>query len=483
MKIKNIISGLLLIATLSSCNDWLTVYPQTEMPAEVLLTTEQGYEDALAGVYTLMKSSTLYGGNLSFKAIEYMASLWDVTSGNYAYYLSIHQFTNSLAKDVTDAIYEKQYNVIANINSILVNIDKDTTIFKTPGMYRMIKGECLALRAFIHLDLIRIYGPLPSADGVAEIKTLPYVTTLSKDLNMPETFSAYKTALLKDIADAQSLLVKVDPILNYSVGALKTASSTSTTTYVASDFYAHRIIRMNYYGAKALEARANMWYGNKNDAYAAALEVIMATNPDQSKKFTLGSATDMANKYYNLPSEHIFCMYDYSLNTKYSSNFLTGTLKKGSTVTSIKTTMFGNTGTDIRELNLWELVTLDNASTCHILKKYLVPETVSNINYDFRQIPLIRLSELYLIAVEAGADQTLWNEFRISRGLAPTTLPNDETALKNAVLVEFRKEFYGEGQLFYIYKRFNTAKTSILFYSSALNVNYVVPLPVTEITQ
>ena len=145
--------------------------------------------------------------------------------------------------------------------------------------------------------------------------------------------------------------------------------------------------------------------------------------------------------------------------------------------------MFGNTGTDIRELNLWELITLANSSTCHILKKYLVSATVSNLSTDYRQIPLLRLSEMYMIAIETGANQSLWDEYRASRGIANATLPTDPTAVRTAILTEFRKEFYGEGQLFYMYKRLNTAKTSILFYNSSLVVNYVVPLPATELVQ
>ncbi len=480
MKLKNIIYTILLCGTLSSCNDWLTVYPQTEMPATVQFSSEQGYEDALAGVYTLMKSSSLYGANLSFSNIEYMAALWDITSGTAGYYLALHQFTNTLAKAITDDIYDKQYNVIVNINSILENLN-DSSIFKTPGMYRMIKGECLALRAFIHFDLMRMYGPQPATTNVGEIKTLSYVTRVSKEINLPITYEEYKQNVLNDLSDAETLLAGVDPILKYSVSVLKVP--TAATWIPESDFYIHRIIRMNYYGVKALQARVNLWYGNSTEAYNSAMTVINATNPDGSKKFTLGSSADMANKYYNLPSEHIFCMYDYSLYSKYSTNFTSGTLKKGSSTTNIKTTMFGNTGTDIRELNLWELITLANTSTCYILKKYLVPETPSSLTYDFRQIPLLRLSEMYLIAIETGSNQSLWDEYRSTRAIANATLPTDQTALKTAVLTEFRKEFYGEGQMFYMYKRMNTAKTSILFYSSSLVVNYVVPLPDTELVQ
>jgi len=479
MKLKNFIYTIILLVTFNSCSDWLTVYPKTEMPSNVQFASEQGYKDAVAGVYTLMKSSTLYGAGLSFTNIEYMASLWDVSTDTAPYYLALHQFTNTTAKEITDAIYVKQYNVIVNINSILENIDKDTTIFKTPGTYKLIKGECLALRAFIHFDIMRMFGPVPSTGDVGSIKTIPYVTKVSKDINVPITYDEFKTQIFNDFTEAETLLAGVDPILNYSVKALKIPSSSGY--FAPSDFFVHRIIRMNYYAVKALQARAYLWYGEKQLAYESALAVINATNPDGTKKFTLGSSDDFANTNYNFPTEHIFCMYDYSLYKKYSDNFATGTLKKGSTVASIKTTMFGNTGTDIRELNLWELITLSNNTTCHILKKYLVPETPFDLNTDFRQIPVIRLSELYLIAVEAASDQTLWDDFRNTRGIAALTLPADEIALKTAILMEFRKEFYGEGQLFYLYKRFNTVKTSILFYNSSLVVNYVVPLPETEL--
>jgi hypothetical protein len=33
---------------------------------------------------------------------------------------------------------------------------------------------------------------------------------------------------------------------------------------------------MNYYAIKALEARAYLWYGNKDSAYTSAKEVIEA---------------------------------------------------------------------------------------------------------------------------------------------------------------------------------------------------------------
>ena len=50
------------------------------------------------------------------------------------------------------------YNKIANCNVILDNIDVDKTIF-TGNNYNRIKAEALALRAFMHFDLLRMFAP------------------------------------------------------------------------------------------------------------------------------------------------------------------------------------------------------------------------------------------------------------------------------------------------------------------------------------
>ncbi len=55
--------------------------------------------------------------------------------------------------------------------------------------------------------------------------------------------------------------------------------------------------------------------------------------------------------------------------------------------------------------------------------------------------------------------------------------------LKDEVMKEYRKEFYAEGQAFFNYKRMNLPKNKILYASTSASVvlNYVVPLPKTEL--
>ena len=61
----------------TSCDDFLDITPEGQVKREQLLMTEQGVEDALYGVYSQLRSTSLYGQELSFSALEIMSqTLW-----------------------------------------------------------------------------------------------------------------------------------------------------------------------------------------------------------------------------------------------------------------------------------------------------------------------------------------------------------------------------------------------------------------------
>ena len=444
----------------TSCNKWLSVSPSNEMPVEDQFGSEQGVKDALTGVYVLVKDQNLYGHTLTFGYIENMASLWDVTAASAEESFSQHEFDK--VTGTVDQIYGKLYNAIANVNNILEHINADNGVLQTPGMYEIIRGECLALRAFLHLDLMRLFGPVP-CDLEAGGARLPYVKQVSKEINLPVSYDEYKDLLLKDFYDAQKLLKEYDPIVTGKVPV--------------DDFLVKRTARMNYYAVKALQARAFLWYGEKENACSAAMEVIDARKMDGTKLFDIqGIKALFPQEDFALYPEQIFGLYDHQLDTRYSSLFRTGILYKGNSSQEIMKKLYGNTGKDFRELYLWELLTLPNGDR-YTMKKY-------SVGLGNKQIPLIRLSELYFIAIETGsAEQArrLWEEYRESRVLDNKDLPVDPKLLQQEILIEFRKEFYAEGQLFYLYKRYDSPREDILFANSRLVVNYLLPLPKTEL--
>ena len=172
-------------------------------------------------------------------------------------------------------------------------------------------------------------------------------------------------------------------------------------------------------------------------------------------------------------------MYD-----KYNNVFRKGKLFRGINSTIIKRDIFKNSGTDIREQSLWNLLIKTNQAQCYVTNKYKVTESVDQENPDYKFIPLLRLSELYLIAIETGSEekaQQLWNDFIFSRNLELAPLPMDGIEREHAIISEYRKEFYAEGCVFYLYKRLNLAKEDFLWAPAELEINYVLPLPDSEI--
>lgn len=477
---------LAMFSTLSfvSCKKFLTVTPKTQMPQDMLFSTEGGFKDALSGVYIQMKSSGAYGGSMTQTTVEHLISSWDVVSNSTEQRLGLYNFNDEGVQAALGNIFGQEYSIIASTNAILAKIDERKNVFANPDLYKMIKSECLAIRAYCHLDLLRLFGPVPSAPGIGNM--LPYVTTLSKTPNPKIPFDAFKQALFQDLLEAEVLVKDIDPITKYTLTQLKSPGLSSG--YNPEDTYtAYRFLRMNYYAIKGLQARAYLWFNEPAKAYECAKLVIDAKNENGSTKFRLGTAADLSTaKDFVFTNEHLFGLYDFAMYNKYTSMYSSGGLKKGTSATTINAQLFGNTGTDIREASMWELITLANQSKCYVLKKYQVVDKPVNLASDFKQIPMLRLSEMYLIAAEAAPQaegQAYWAAFRTSRNISASTLPADPSARQLEILKEFRKEFYGEGQAFYAYKRLNAAKASVLFTPAAATPNYLPPLPKTESVQ
>lgn len=483
-KIKYIIGCLAIVMATSSCKKWLEVTPRTEITKDDMLTTQSGYQDALTGVYIQMKSTDAYGKALTMGTIENIISSWDVTSNTAEQRLGLYDFDDLNAQAAINSLYKQQYKIIAGANAILEKIDDYQNIFTTAGMYELIKAECLAIRAYCHFDLLRLFGPLPRNISTSNI--LPYVKTFSKIPNPHVSYNEFKVQLLNDMTAAAQLFEEVDPIKDYSLLDLGRPGAYQSPFNPGDAYAAFRYIRMNYYAVKAMQARAYLWFGQNGDAYTAAKVVMDARNPDNSVKFRLGTSADMVANDLVLTPEHIVSLHDYALFNKYNDYFLAGNLKKGSSAATIKTSLYGNTATDMRELYLWELLTLPNQSKVYTTHKYKSTETVATVATDYRRIPLIRISEMYLIAIETAAPaeaQALWTAFSTSRNIAGPALPDTKSALEVFLAREYRKEFFAEGQSFYAYKRFNTDKPNVLFTPAAATINYVVPLPLSEFVQ
>ena len=100
--------------------------------------------------------------------------------------------------------------------------------------------------------------------------------------------------------------------------------------------------------------------------------------------------------------------------------------------------------------------------------------------------PLIRKSEMYYILAETETDPDValdyLNTVRYNRGLPDLVSGSD---IISEIRKEYQKEFWGEGQLFFYYKRNNITDVPVGTSGYTWNTTtpvYMVPLPLSETT-
>lgn len=113
----------------------------------------------------------------------------------------------------------------------------------------------------------------------------------------------------------------------------------------------------------------------------------------------------------------------------------------------MKTDIFESDVTDYRVTYLWNEIT-EKSGTRYILEKY---KQEGMPDAGLQEVPLIRLYEMYLIAIECSDLETeykpLVDELVAARNISVVNVSTVD--LKNAfVAKEYQKEFYGEGQQF-----------------------------------
>lgn len=457
---------MLLLCCITACNDWLEVAPQAEKEEAEMFEKEVGFRNVLIGAYIRMKSNNLYGEDLTYGSIEMLAQHWTNTD-DLGKYLKAYNYEQSVVETKINSFYGNLYKVIADVNGLLNNIDARKEMFEGNN-FEIIKGEALAIRAFCHFDVLRLFGPIPT--NLPEGTILPYVTTVSIVPNHLVSYNDFTTKLLADLNEAERCLEANDPILTASIKELSTLE-------VAQDdnFLCDRQMRMNYYAVCALKARVQLWLGNKNEALKYAQKVIDAKDPNGNVMFRLGSATDCANGDLIFSSEHIFNLNVYNL-----SDFKISAANTFYTNSTALKYFWASETTDIRRGKMWKEV-YDNYWWTYYYYMTKYTQATNMPVWAKNSIPLFRLAEMYLIAMECGSIQNandLYKEVCIARDITPVTFGSTEE-LSETLILEYNREFYGEGQAFYAYKRLGRSK---IFGTSTVGsaLIYVLPLPKAE---
>lgn len=468
--IKNYIL-ILLALIFTSCNDWLDVKPIDEAGADKMLEDEIGFQQTLTGSYIILSEQNAYGRELTVGFVDEIVRYWKERSEFYNFKYNDLDVENKLK-----STWSTLYKAIANTNIVLNGLESvSETQFDN---YNMIKGEALGLRGYIHLDLLRLFGPV--INGNIEQLSIPYHKNFDnkplKRMLVKDVFEKIE----KDLLDAYSLLSEDSVKEN----GIKNSDITNNPSMNSS----YRGIRMNYYAVCATLARFYMLKNEKVNALKYANEII-----ENEEMFKLLQRSDIISDKRDVlfSRELIWAVYDqntvdnickplsegrYTVNPEFRDEVYEDARSYGSTE-------------DHRRAFWWKTISL--SQSFEVLWKYqrIKDDQERDLTPFKTIIPMIKLSEMYYIAAEAQLETNteesynLINKVRESRNLPvlPELIKNDATELKNQIIYEYQKDFWGEGKLFYLYKRLNhdiIIKDGIIDVSKEI---FELPIPKDEI--
>lgn len=487
---------ILLFAALcvSSCKDWLDVYPKSEITGGKVFENADGYYSALAGLYIKMSDDKLYGFDLTTGYLDMMGGAVYMVAGNFVTYyannfatdptyapavapLQIVAFNHTrgqLRTERTDAIYEqiwtRTYNVITNANLLLQELNKvEGTLFEA-GVEELLTGEVLAVRAYLHLDLVRIFQPPYLSEAGKTARRIPYMENLDALVFIPSsTTDEILDKVDADLARAAQLMKDNDPIC-------------TSKRYSTPMFSSNRQYKLNYYAVKLLQARSFLYRGKNKEAYDAAMEVVnhaaeagvhFITDAERARMDSSGTPADRS-----CPMENLFAVLTDDLDINMRDAIATASKRLGtfarhaankwiSATSGLTPAAFFSAAGDIR-INLWKR---QSGYPLNMVAKYIreSSDAADLALYPKQAVTLLKLGEAYLIASEAAIEAVspseslrILSELQTMRkgGVFNST---DKQALLDELLLEYRRETLGDGQLFYVYKRRNAEKLHTLF--------------------
>lgn len=465
------------ILAFSSCSDWLDIKPKTNVEEEDLFRNEQGFKEALTGIYIKMSEPQLYGREMTYGFIDMLAQRYYNNQNSSADYHETTWYTypSTRTENYINNFWTGDYNLIANINNLIANIDKRGHVIRDE--YRnLMKGEALGLRSFLYFDLLRMYGPIykdnPSSPAI------PYRTQFNRDVAKLLPAEEVADSIIQSLHEAEVLLEN-DP-MNISFPVYS-----SDVDPNIDPFLNYRFNRMNKYAVKAELARVYLWKGDKTNAYKYAKEVVDAKKANGSKLFNLVNdntqdrifstelifSLSMDSRYFKdrIEDEFYIAMWCYHI-------FL-GDVNRLYQI-------FDTENDGQNDIRLKSGVGFNISSNgAHSLKYN--QDNLSSFVLE-NNMPLIRLPEMYYIMAECTNDLKEATDYismiRGARGVDELNeFQNEEERMYN-IEKEYRKEFYAEGQLWFFYKRLGYKTFMFCPISEMTEANYRFSIPDDEIS-
>ncbi len=214
---KKYILALSLVASLTACDDYLTVTPPSE-PTGESLSPEYADENMSAlyngALYVLTTWFNSYGYNGyrgTLLTVDALGGDMIGTSGIYGGVVTQYNFkTNDPLGTNVDMTWKKYFQTISNVNKALVFYNKLPNPSKTSQAQY---AQLIALRAMCYLDIVRLWQmpyelgaslPVaPNMNGITDVEEIKAGVPLS-------TVAELYEVLIDDLLEAKELLSNLD---------------------------------------------------------------------------------------------------------------------------------------------------------------------------------------------------------------------------------------------------------------------------------
>ncbi|HPV88299.1 MAG TPA: RagB/SusD family nutrient uptake outer membrane protein [Bacteroidales bacterium] len=443
MKKINILLAAICVVLTVSCEGFLDVKPSNSAAAETSITTAADAKVIMNGIMSKMTSYSYYGRNFIMYG--------DAKGGDFALRSqgrgldALYTFNHSPSSNAYSGYWIQIYHCLAQVNNLLVNIEKIEAEGSSTNTLLIYKGQALTLRALMYFDLVRLYGKPYNMDKTALGVPLTLEPLDASAQPTRATVEQVYAQILKDLTDGAPLLEKK-----------------KTNGYI------------NYYANMAIQARVHLYMENYSAALAAAETVI------NSKVYTLYTNDNWVRSWTaQFNTESIFELAILQGESDLGSGSLSFYLRRHGHGSTSAMGWFMASDYWLERMNQdpddvrWGVMDYDESyrdtgvyryGSCYKYSGSTTFEGDGKGSPTAVNIKVIRLSEVYLIAAEAAlgsgnkekAATYLQAIRKRSPNLAEATAANITVDM---ILNERSKELFAEGHRFFDMMRLNKTIT------------------------
>lgn len=428
--------------TTSSClNNWLDQSPADGIIAETAINNSDDLANVRTGLYAAVKGNSdlinYYGrlmfvyGDMRGEDIQYE---YNGGSGraNFYYYM---EYTTADYFNTSTAVWQMPYVVIARANRLIAAAENGnlSDAEEAKEIIDQYNAEAKVLRAMALFDLTRIYGKPYTVDQGSSLG-VPIATSPLESTEKPSrsTVAECYKAIEKDLTDA------------INSNALP---QTNEVGYV------------NLWAAKALQVRVFMTKGEWRDALSTAEDIILHS------PYKLWETSEYVSAWHKNDANHSKeIMFEISINNSTDWTDRNGIAylyadKDGVSpgygdviVTKNFSDMLISDPNDIRN----DVLLAAGSGRFDGRKVFINKMPAVNGDVRYSNVPLLRLSEVYLSAAEAAFQDndkdkaaSLLNDIIANRTTDESKKVTKEGITLDRIYIERRKELVGEGQRYF----------------------------------